>query len=253
MTRILCIDLETIPQERYTKPPIYDFIDGGEVELADDYLDGLRDSAGTVDIDALRADITAGNAVLKATGAAPALHPTTAHVVAVNYGWMYVDGGEAKTEVVVTEDFAADDNGVNDFEARERCLLHQMFNRIRGALDKEPRTLIVTFNGKGFDLWVAQVRAALLRMQPPQLPWQRLLYPWDNASWHCDLRIVLGNDKRSRGTQRHWAEAFGIHSEERGAEVFRMVREGRWDDVRSYGHSEGKTLVELFKAVEPVL
>ena len=252
MTRILCVDIETIPQERYTKPATYDRVDGGEIECDAAWLDNLRlPEDGLVNLGALCGEIEAGQAVLKATGVVPALHPTTARVVSVNFGWTH--GDTAKTEVRALPDFI--DSTMLDAlhtEATEAKLVLEALQRVRGALDKDTR--IVGFHSKGFDLPMLRVRAALLRITGvPTLPWGKLLYPFDNRM-HCDLRLVLSNDdRRARGTQQHWAEAFGIHSEERGAEVFQMAREGRWDDIRAYGHSEGKTLVELFKAVEPVL
>ena len=179
------------------------------------------------------------------TGAMPALHPITAHVSAVNFGWL--KGTEIETDVMTLADVMPS----GSFADAEPTLLNAALERIAGAVGKS--TLLVTFNGKEFDLPMLRTRAALLRLRIPALPWRKLLYPFDDRD-HLDLRLLLSNSKRGAvGTLQTWATAFGIHAEERGEEVWSMVRAGKWSVVADYGHAEGRTLVELYRAVEGVL
>lgn len=185
---------------------------------------------------------------VEATKAPPALHASTAHLVAVNFGWIKntQHGYQIETDVMMWDPTT----GGTEVDM-ERVLLAEAMERIAAAAGKD--TLIVSFNGKQFDLPMLRLRAALLRQPIPRLPWQKLLYPFDDRV-HLDLRLLFGNgDRRANGTLQHWAETFGIHAEERGAEVWPLVREGKWSAIADYGHSEGRTLVELYQAVEGVL
>jgi len=212
--RILAFDIETVPNEAHLPP---------------DDPEGQRPWPGT--------------------GTPPALHPITAHIIAVNCGWLKntQHGWEAESEVILATDFADQET----LEGMERSVVEEAFRRLAGAVSKG--SLLVSFNGKEFDLPMLRTRAALLRLAVPAMPWRKLLYPYDDRD-HLDLRLLLSNSRRATaGTLQTWATAFGVHAEERGEQVWTMVRAGKWSDLAEYGHAEGRTLVGLYLAVAGIL
>jgi hypothetical protein len=197
--------------------------------------------------------VDAADQPVPATGVLPALHPTTCRVVSVNWGWLKNTAQRwlPATEVVTWPNRARVRPASQDCAKEEQALLQATLERLASAVGKG--TLLVTFNGKQFDLWMLRMRAAILRVPTSRIPWSRLLYPY-SEDLHCDLRLVLGNhERRAVGTLEAWCSVFGIASEDRGAEVWDMVREGRWADLVAYGETEGRTLVELYLAMEGVL
>lgn len=222
----LTLDIETVPQARFVDPSAFAYLD-------EDYLREVGHDA-----DVLRFEIEEGQAKIAATGCAASLHATTCEVVQVSFGWR--TGPEVKTRLCQRDGYAS-----------EADLLTDALGVIQGATDK--RTTLVSFNGKQFDIPILRARAALLGLARFRIPWRRLLYPFADDQ-HADLRLVLGaDDRRARGTLQWWSEAFGVHAEEHGGQVWRWARDGRWDLLRSYGEVEAKTLVELFEAVRAVL
>ena len=75
--KFLALDIETVPQVRFTVPAV----DGSDALLDPGWLEEAVDRLD------VPAEVRAGNAVLAATGCAPALHPTTGHLVSVAWGW----------------------------------------------------------------------------------------------------------------------------------------------------------------------
>lgn len=231
MTRVLALDIETIPQEKY--------LEGGSFTASDEWWERVRSQP----MSALEqtAALKEGRIPLQATGVAPALHPTTAHIVAVNLGWW--ENQQPQTKVLRWDP---------DTPEGEHLLLTRTLEYLDGAARKG--TTLVTFNGKAFDLPMTRWRVALLGVEGGSaIPWRKWLYPWSEQD-HCDLRLLLGNGNRfAHGTQQWWAEAFGLQSEERGHEVLQMVQEGRWADLEAYGASEARTLLDLYGCVVNVL
>lgn len=221
----LTFDVETVPQAQ--------FLDWHAPKVRPDRSWLERTELRDVELEA-----RSGTMPLAGTGCAPALHPTTCEVVQVSFGWR--QDGAVQVRLCQRDGYAS-----------EAELLVDAFSVLASASAK--RTRLVSFNGKQFDVPILRGRAALLRLKVPALPWRRLLYPYSDDQ-HADLRLILGaDDRRARGTLQWWAEAFGIHAEEHGAEVHAWVQAGEWDKLRLYGETEAKTLVELFEAVEPVL
>lgn len=176
-------------------------------------------------------------------GCPPALHPATCQVVQVSFGWHDKDG-RIQTAPLQWDDFG-------DPESRpETSLLIAVLERLSGAIVK--KTVLISFNGKQFDLWVIRIRSRILGLSDyGSIPWAWLLHPYDDRG-HVDLRLLLGNGNRyARGTLQSWADAFGVDAEERGGEVQQMVCDGRWEDLRRYGHAEARTLIELYDSVMP--
>lgn len=194
-----------------------------------------------------------GAAPLMETGVLPALHPVSAHIVSASFG------GPADTLHTSVYNLC-DYGGAGAFdqwpdtetvEAAERRLVRDILERMHKGL-KQGRTLI-TFNGKGFDLWLLRTRAMILTPlwdEPLHFDWQKLLYPYSNHP-HCDLRLLFGNGNRfARGTLDVWARAFGVEARSEGHLVWDYVRAGEWDKVEMYGHAEAKTLCQLYERVK---
>lgn len=231
----LTLDLETVPQARFTN-------DQAWPELDTDYLNEDRGA------DRIGYEVAAGRAVLAATKQPAALHASTCHIVQVSFGWRGAPA-ELQRKVLQADDYC--DGSPAGVATAERALVTEALDILASACGK--RTTIVSFNGKSFDVPVLRGRAALLGLRVPSIPWRRLLYPFDDNQ-HADLRLILGaDDRRARGTLQWWAEAFGIHAEEHGAEVFSWVQGGEWIALRDYGLCEAQTLVELFERVQPIL
>lgn len=237
---ILTVDCETVPQARYVDPAT---LSGPSI-----YKWLKAQVAAGLDTCAIEELVRGGEAVLDATDCAPALHATTCHVVQVSFGWRAPMGNqptEMHRRLIQTDDYSSEPQ---DAESR---LVADALQLIASAVAKGTR--LVSFNGKSFDIPMLRARAAILGLTPPRLPWRRLLYPYSDDQ-HADLRLVLGADSRyARGTLQAWADSFGIHAEEHGADVWPWVRAGEWAKLRAYGECEARTLVELFDAVEAYL
>lgn len=244
----LTLDIETVPQARFVDPDCYWLRKDPHVgfEIEDDWTGWYCED--------MPGEIRAGRAELKATDCYPSLHATTCHIVQVSFGWR--EKGNLGSDVFQSDDCMPGGrwnimNAACSIVDAEKIILNRTFGLLASATKKG--SVLVTFNGKGFDLPILRARAALLRLEMPKLPWRRLLYPYSDEK-HADLRLILGNDdRRARGTLQWWAEAFGIHAEEHGAEVWGWVQAGEWDKLRAYGQAEAQTLVELYEAVGPVL
>lgn len=236
-------DIETVPQERFLNPE-------ADFDIDEDWYE---ENKAESNIEALLRD---GGVPLEATHVIPALHATTCHIVQVSFGWRAPMGNqpaELHRKIIQSDQFQ--DPGRSPLQAAAACegrVIQGALEVLAGATAKG--SPIVTFNGKQFDIPLIRARAAILGVpMPGYVPWRRLLYPYaDNQ--HADLRLILsGDDRRARGTLQWWADAFGIHAEEHGREVFEWVRAGRWDLLEGYGATEAQTLVEMYERVRPIL
>jgi hypothetical protein len=209
--------------------------------------------------DYLASEIRAGKAPVEATGVAPALHPTTAVIVAASFGaWTkgLTEEWVPKVDVLTLRDFGTTDDYAGLLaEGAERALVATALDRVAYAVKKPP---LVSYNGKSFDVPMLRVRAMLLgldaeggRNQRGRIPWGDLRYPYGSRD-HCDLRLELGNFERyAKGTLSWWCAAFGIESQESGGEVWEWVRSGQWARLAAYGQVEGQTLLDLYERVKP--
>jgi Predicted 3'-5' exonuclease related to the exonuclease domain of PolB len=243
-------DIETAPQERYVHPEFYQKDRPDAIEMRQDWLEEHEND------EEVETAITLGEAPLEATHVTPSLHATTCHIVQVSFGWRAPMGNQPldlHRKIVQSNQFQGLDRSPMQIAAEcERQVLRVALDVLAGACAKG--SVIVTFNGKGFDIPVLRARAAILGIPMPGfIPWRRLLYPYaDNQ--HADLRLILsGDDRRAWGTLQWWADSLGIHAEEHGAEVFGWVRAGEWGKLDRYGMVEAQTLVEMYERVRPIL
>ena len=182
------------------------------------------------------ADEATIEALTASHGAPPGLHPLTSHVVS------FACAIKENRNVACWPEAVA---------AHEVTVLDEAFRILAWAKAKDAR--LVTFNGKGFDLPMLRLRAALLERPVPALPWRNWLYPFDDRQ-HCDLRLVCGNgDRRAKGSQELWALGFGVPAISRGHEVLDMVRRGAFYEVAAYNQDDVETLVGLYGKLERVL
>lgn len=258
---ILAFDIETAAQSRTDDTPIdikrireslVEEIDqralGGEgrLPLPEDIGKRLdeRDDFGSILTDYIIWLCRQRQAPLLLTGVAPALHPITAHVVQMAFGWE--ENGTPKLMVQTLGDYGLPRIGDGNIEqvrkAEHELLFWGMKQIVRGRQRK--RTLI-TFNGKDFDLPMCIGRSIALDMhlEPHKVEWGRLTYPWENLR-HCDLRMVLAGGKRTqKGTLEAWSMAAGIPVATHGTEVDAWARAGEWDRIKEYGQAEMHTLL----------
>lgn len=245
--KFLTVDIETVPQARFTQPINYRRISpNGFLDLDEKWL---KDESTPTSVEGISQAICEGEAALAGTGCAPGLHPTTCHVVQVSFGWRD-DDGQVGRRLTQWDDFVGDGQSGADAIALEKFVLTEAFRWFKRAAKDDVR--LVTFNGKSFDLPVLRARAAILGLQVPKLPWRNWLYPWDDGA-HADLRILLTQERKARGTLQAWAEGFGIHAEEHGHEVWSWVCEENWKALRDYGFVEALTLIEIYERLAYVL
>ncbi len=230
----LCLDIETIPNAKWLNPRVVE----PTVEWAKEHEAAMQKDPGFF------GDMVAkGEVPLLQTGVVPSLHPTTCQVVQVSFGTRNEDG-TLWTRIVQADDYMAEGVGL---EATEEAVLRDAFDIIGRSIVKG--ALLVTFNGKGFDLPVLRWRAALRKVAISRLRWSNLMYPYKHDE-HCDLRLAFSDgDKRAKGTQQVWSDAFEIHAEEHGRDVWPWVRAGKWPELRRYGEVEQGTLVALYERV----
>jgi hypothetical protein len=237
-------DIETVPQARYLDPT--------NVEPSDKWLEEPNNLAVAQDEALMKNAVESGSVALAATGCGPSLHPTTCHVVQVSFGRRQPTG-EIERRIMQWDEYADPVERPAGPWAEER-LLREAFDMLHRARSKD--MTVVSFNGKEFDLPLLRARAAILKLDVPRLNWsgtKGLLYPYSDDT-HCDIRLLLNHgDRRGRGTLQMWAEAFGIHAEEHGADVWRWVQAGDWTSLRRYGEVEATTLVEFYERLRSVL
>lgn len=231
----LGLDIETIPQPwaldtEHVRPTEAWMKDWGDVPFAD--------------------ELRSGRVPLAQTGTLPATHPTTARIVQVSLGWRGKAGVE--TKILQLDDYFGNESMDDRMDEWEEALIRDALACLSSAVSK--RSVLVTFNGKSFDLPMLRWRAALLKLcDLPRLPWRRLLYPYSDEQ-HSDLRLAFGNDdRRATGTLQTWAGAFEVHAEEHGADVAAWVEAGEWAKLRQYGVTEQATLIELYEIIAGVL
>ncbi len=129
----------------------------------------------------------------------------------------------------------------------ERDLLDS-FWRFLG--ETQPK-LVVTFNGKRFDVPYLNIRSAIHGLEPefviPSEPWSR--------SPHLDLREALeGNDRRRKGSLDYFCAVFGIASpktEMDGSLVGNAFAEGRIEDIARYCLEDCRATAALYRRLEP--
>jgi hypothetical protein len=234
-------DIETVPAPHLMDPASY-ATHGGAVKLEAGWL---------ADHIAVDEEIRGGRAVLAATKAAPSLHAITCRVVQVSFGRRQPTG-EIERRIMQWDEYAGDGTPIGP--DLEKCVLLDAFDMLHKARAKD--MTIVSFNGKEFDLPLLRARAAILKLDVPRLAWsgtRGLLYPFSDDT-HCDIRLLLNHgDRRASGTLQVWAEAFGIHAEEHGADVCAWVQAGDWASLRRYGEVEATTLVEFYERLRLVL
>lgn len=289
-------DLETIPQVKYRverskhidiPPDLVPRVDDEpqpHLKLDERYVRDLREEYGVpkekplpYPVESVKTDIPeflllarvandlcTGSASLASTGIGPALSPMTARIVQASFGWVetVLEDRQVLVKLYQWDDEYAGGRQVNErvgLDQQEEIMEMAIVGKTLAALAKgigEGRTL-VTFNGKGFDVPMLRMRAAILPgITVPKIQWDGthgLLYPYDHHR-HCDLRMLFGNGNRfARGKLIDWSAAFGIYSEEHGADIFGWVLDGKWDLLRKYGGVEMQNLCDVYERVQPVI
>jgi predicted PolB exonuclease-like 3'-5' exonuclease len=157
------------------------------------------------------------------------LDPTTGRIVCIG-----VAGAESAFERAFTD-------------ASERDLLASFW---RWFAEARPE-LVVTFNGKRFDVPFLNLRSAIHGLEPaiviPAEPGSR--------SPHFDVREALeGDDRRRRGSLDYFCSIFGLPSPKEimdGSLVEQAWAEGRVEDIATYCLSDCRATAELYLRLKP--
>jgi 3'-5' exonuclease len=157
------------------------------------------------------------------------LDPTTGRVVCV--GVFDADGAFERTFT----------------DSSERDLLGSFW---RFLAEVQP-SLVVTFNGKRFDVPYLNIRSAIQGLAPEVvIPFE----PWSRAP-HFDVREALeGDDRRRRGSLDYFCAIFGIASpkeEMDGSQVAGAFAEGRIDDIARYCLADCRATAALYRRLAP--
>lgn len=273
-------DIETVPHRRYwaqeTKagliiPEDYEIDTGwARTKFMDHQLTCMHETEqGRLELfrNWLKEQTLTCGVPLASTGQLPACDARTSHVVSVSFG--LIENPAAPTEdwkirvatpqmdqyfhqlgIGSKEDPAPGLDGLTDEEivAAEKLVLRDTVARLHWWRDKGQNKgyRLVTFNGKGFDLQLIRWRCVILDIDPPQLNWWEMTYPYRHKE-HIDLRLLFSDgDRRAKGTQQTWADAMEIPSMEAGPQVMEWARVGEWDKISSYGDVEMETVLRMF-------
>ncbi|HXV60712.1 MAG TPA: ribonuclease H-like domain-containing protein [Vicinamibacteria bacterium] len=127
-------------------------------------------------------------------------------------------------------------------EASERALLESFWQWLS---DRKP-TLLITFNGKRFDVPYLEIRSAIHGIEPG-----RTL----STIRHIDLRQTLeGDERRRRGSLDYFCAIFGIPSpktELDGSRVEEAFGEGRIEEIARYCLEDCRATAALYKRLKP--
>jgi predicted PolB exonuclease-like 3'-5' exonuclease len=111
--------------------------------------------------------------------------------------------------------------------------------------------LVVTFNGKRFDVPFLNLRSAVHGLAPP------VVIPAEpqSRSPHFDVREVLeADDRRRRGSLDYFCSIFGLPSPKElmdGSLVEQAWAEGRIEDIERYCLSDCRATAALFLRLKP--
>lgn len=160
----------------------------------------------------------------------PGLSPITGRIVAVGL----MDKEQSVTLV------ALDPN-------REREIVGKAIEALHLPGDfNNPRTTIVTFNGKLFDLPFLAVRACVHEIKHNFAPWLERY-----TNFHLDVYDIL-NCRRTpaKGSLKHWCHTFGVTMQEGdGEDMQTWVDEGNLDAIIAHNQSTLKATDEIFRKI----
>ncbi|HSF14520.1 MAG TPA: ribonuclease H-like domain-containing protein [Vicinamibacteria bacterium] len=127
-------------------------------------------------------------------------------------------------------------------EASERALLESFWQWLS---DTRPK-LLVTFNGKRFDVPYLEIRSAIHGIEPESS---------FSSIAHIDLRQTLeGDERRRRGSLDYFCAIFGIPSpktELDGSRVEEAFGQGRIEEITRYCLEDCRATAALYKRLRP--
>lgn len=131
--------------------------------------------------------------------------------------------------------------------ASERKLLLSFWT----FLEEARPSVLVTFNGKRFDIPYLNVRSAIHGLAPS------VTIPFEPVSQehHFDVREALeGNDRRRKGSLDYFCAVFGIRSPKEqmdGTLVGEAFAEGRVEDIARYCLEDCRATAALYRKLRP--
>lgn len=167
------------------------------------------------------------------------LSPLYGRVVAIGLAW---DPPNDFTAAIETHALLAPSEG------DEKALLEAFWERAQDA------DVLLTWNGFSFDIPFLLTRSALhgLRGLPGNLLRRY------QTSGHYDVKQVLNgwDSSKLRGglnSLDDWAKAFGLGAKvSHGSEVYRMFREGRFEDIGLYAADDARKTLQLYNATSHI-
>lgn len=110
---------------------------------------------------------------------------------------------------------------------------------------------LVSFNGLQFDAPFLLVRSSILGVR---CPWGSTLTKRYSTTYHFDVRAVLTQwNPSAKGTLNDWLAAFGLPQKTgSGADVYRMYREGRVQEIGEYAAGDAARTLQMYEQVWPV-
>jgi DNA polymerase elongation subunit (family B) len=120
-----------------------------------------------------------------------------------------------------------------------------------GWLQETRPELIVTFNGKRFDVPFLNLRSAIHGLEPAVV----ISAEPGSRSPHFDVREVLeGDDRRRRGSLDYFCSIFELPSPKElmdGSLVEQAYAEGRIEDIARYCLSDCRATAALYRRLKP--
>jgi len=142
--------------------------------------------------------------------------------------------------------------GTKIFRGDERAILVKFWELVARAKSGLPR--LVTFNGRGYDGPVLEIRSAQLGVKPSR----NLMPNRYSVAEHCDLMEVFTfmGATRDRYSLEYWCRRFDVESPKGsidGSQVSRVYREGRIDDIGEYCLRDVRATAQLYQKIEATL
>lgn len=188
------------------------------------------------------------------------LYPGLGKIIAIG---MWLVGRDAKGEtldrgMILLEGAKEEEHawekvpGSKIYRADERKLLARFWETVARKQTGMPR--LVTFNGRGYDGPMLQIRSAQLGIRPSR---DLLPYRYD-ISEHCDLSDALTfmGCFNERYSLDYWCRRFDIESPKGGidgSQVARFYREGRIEDIGEYCLRDVRATAQLYQKLETTL
>lgn len=186
-----------------------------------------------------------------------ALYPGLGKVIAIGLWLVEEDRGLLLLEGEKEGDTERDWEKVASskiYRGEERDLLEMFWRKVAPRSERSPRSKLVSYNGRGYDVPWLMIRSAQADVRPSR----NLLPNRFKTNEHCDLMEVLGffGAVRERYSLDYWCRRFGIESPKGsidGSQVARAYRDGRIEDIGEYCLRDVRATAALYRKIESTI